>query len=222
MLSRKIERKVKHIKHFEKQWKIKTNTNKFKLLPIAIKKTLPVTIDNEAVVMSKHAKILGLTLSRHGYNKHVTEIKNKANVSLSTIRRFHHLKSNIKLHLVKVCILPILTYPTYPLNYISKTSVLALQRIQNRFIRLAFNEKYPYTKTTEELHQLAKVNPINTTLYERGNIIKNKLLYNIKDPTYIDLITNHEDTQDHNWFRKPISILNKDKPPPIFTTLAED
>ena len=177
-----------------------------------MKKTLPVSIEKEAVEMSKHAKILGLTLSRHGYNKHVNEMINKATVALFTIRRLQHLKSNIKLHLVKACILPILTYSTYPLNSISKTSVLAL--------KFTFNEKYPYTKTTEELHQLAKVKPINTTLCERGNKIKSQLIYKIKDPTYIDLITNYEGTQDHNWFRKPIIILDKDKPPPIFTTLA--
>ena len=88
MLARKIENEIKNINRFEHQWKIKTNTNKFTILPLAIIKTEPVTINNNIIPYSNTAKILGLTLTKNGYRKHIKEIKNKASIALSTLRRF--------------------------------------------------------------------------------------------------------------------------------------
>ena len=53
--------------------------------------------------------------------------------------------------------------------------MLSLQRIQNKALRFTYNEKYPFTKTSEELHSQANLLPINLTLHKRGNQIKHKL-----------------------------------------------
>ena len=217
MLARRIEREAKIINDFEHKWKIKTNTTKFNILPIAMKKTSPVILNNQVIEYRANANILGLHITRQGYSKHINEIKRKASLALSTLARFNQLKTNIKLHLVKACVLPILTYPAYPLNSLSKAAILSLQRIQNKSLRFAFNEKYPYTKTTEELHQLAKVHPINITLYDRGNTIKNKLLHVLNDPIYNNLITSIDNNEDHTWFKRPISTLSNNKPAPLYT-----
>ena len=128
MLAKKIEREAKLVSDYENKWKIKTNTSKFTLLPIAMKKTAPVTLNNNNIEYNKQAKILGLNITIHGYNKHINEIKKKATLALSIIRRFYLLQPTIKLHLVKACVLPILTYPAYPLNSISKSALLKLQK----------------------------------------------------------------------------------------------
>lgn len=216
MLARKIEREIAHINNYENKWKIKTNTSKFTILPLAITKTTPVTIDGNIIEYSNKANILGLKLGTQGYNRHVKDISTKASVALQTIRRFDRLDTNIKLHLVKACVLPILTYPAYTLNSLSKTQLLKLQRVQNKAIRFAYNERYPYTRTTEELHSLANLQPINITLHNRGNKIKLKMTNIVQDRIYIDAINEDQQGREHGWFKKPRTNLSRDNPPPIY------
>lgn len=56
---------------------------------------------------------------------------------------------------------------TNTISTISKQNVIKLERIQNRALKYAFNERYPYTKNTETLHQEANLQPINYNLYTR-------------------------------------------------------
>ena len=167
MLARKIENEIKNINRFEHQWKIKTNTNKFTILPLAIIKTEPVTINNNIIPYSNTAKILGLTLTKNGYRKHIKEIKNKASIALSTLRRFRNINPKIKVHLIKSFVLPIFTYPAYSLNSISNTDILTLQRVQNKALRFATRDENN-TYTTEQLHIITNTQPINIILHNRG------------------------------------------------------
>ncbi len=217
MLTRKIEREITHINKYEYRWKIKTNTTKFTILPIAIKKTNPVYIEGKLIPYSNKANILGLKLSNQGYGKHVADIANKASLALKTVRKFDKLNTKIKLHLVKACVLPILTYPTYALNALSRNQKLSLQIIQNKAIRFAHGEYYPYTRTTEELHIQSKIDPINLTIHKRGNNIKNKLENSLKDPTYLKAIRDHQEDNEHGWFRKPITTLRNINIQPHYT-----
>ena len=155
-------------------------------------------------------------MGTNGYSKHIKDIINKTQLVLTTIRRFDSLNTNIKLHLVKACVLPILTYPAYSLNAISKSNLLSLQRKQNKALRFVYSEKYPYTKNTAELHALAKLDPINRTLYARGNQIKHKLINIIKDNTYTNTIQGHEQGREHAWFKKPINTISKEAPRPLY------
>ncbi len=66
--------KKKNINNHENKWKIKTNTQKFTLLPITMKKMRPVTIDGNNIPYAKDAEILGLKLGTHGYSKHIKDI----------------------------------------------------------------------------------------------------------------------------------------------------
>ena len=56
------------------------------------------------------------------------------------------------------------------------------------------------------LHQLTMAQPINITLYGRGNQIINKT----QDNTYTSLINNTENTIDHDWFKKTSNRINKE------------
>ena len=117
-LAKTIEKEIKSLNNYEHKWKIKTNTNKFTLLPIAIKKYEQVNIDGNVINYSREGNILDLHLNTRGYSCHIKHIKNKANAALSKIKRFKNLRPNIKIHLVKACVLSVLTYPAYPLNSI--------------------------------------------------------------------------------------------------------
>ena len=218
MLTRKIEKEITHINQYEHKWKIKTNTTKFSILPIALKKTTPVYIEGKLIPYSNKANILGLKLGIHGFSKHIADISNKASLALNTLRRFDKLDTYIKLHLVKAYVLPILTYPTYALNALSKTHILNLQRIQNKAIRFAYNEYYPYTTTTEELHLRSNLDPINITLHKRGIKTKLKIENILKDTTYINAIRENQQARDHGWFKKPYKILNNINIQPIYTS----
>ena len=217
MLSRKIEKEIININTYEKLWKIQTNTQKFTLLPLAIKKTEPVTIDGNIIPYKQEAKVLGLKISNTGYNKHVKDTINKSMLALNTIKKFSKLNTKIKLHLVKACVTPILTYPAYVLNALATTQILKLQRTQNKALRFVYNERYPYTNNTKDLHTLAKMEPINKTIHHRGNTIKHKITHIIKDTNYTLAINDHNLNRDHIWFRRPVTNLSNNPPAALFT-----
>ena len=115
-LARKVEREIIKINQYEYKWKIKTNINKFNILPVAIRKTEPIHINNQVIPYSKKVNILGLTISRYGYTQQITNNIAKANHALYTLKKFYQLPTNIKIHLIKACIIPVLIYPDYPLT----------------------------------------------------------------------------------------------------------
>ena len=195
MMATKTASEILKVNKYEKKkWKIKTNTNKLKIIPLATNKNHPVKIDNVTIPYSNKGCILGLHFNTQGIRNHIKHQKIKANIALNNIKRFKGLPTNIKIHLVKTCILPILNYPSYPLNSQSKTTLKILQKIQNKSLRFAYNEKYPYERNTEELHTLAKLKPLNVTIQKRGNNIKEKLIKELKDKNYKEIIQTIENT----------------------------
>ena len=218
LLAEKIEKEITNINNFEYRWKIKTNTNKFTLLPLAIRKTEPVTVNNIQIPYSNSGKILGFHLNTRGCHPHIRHNRSKANNALASLKRFRHLPPRIKLHLVKAFILPLLTYPAYPLNAISRTQLLSLQRIQNKSLRFAL-DAFPYNKTVKDLHTESNTEPLNITLHKRGNKIKDKLINILQDDTYNHIYSTYQDTASHGWFKKPIQGINTTPPPPILTSI---
>ena len=217
MLAIKVEREITKINYFEKKWKIKTNTNKFTVIPLAIKKTHPITINGVNKPYSKEGKILGMNINTQGIHPHIKHTKRTALAAITTIKRFYKLSTKIEIHLVKACVLPIITYPTYPLCAMSKTTVLSLQKIQNKALRFAYNEKYPYTKNAEQMHQLSNLKPINVMLYNRGDKIRQKLMNTLHDEAY-NTITTDNNTNSHTWFKKPYVELTKNPPAELYTS----
>ena len=212
----KIQKEINTINTYEKKWKIKTNMSKFKVIPLAIRKTKPIHIEGNLIQYSNEGNILGMHINKTGYKHQAKHNKNKATLALNLLRRFHALSPNIKLHLIKACVLPILTYPSYPLNTLSKTSMLSLQRIQNKAIRFALEDsKYPYAYTTEQLHNMTNIKPINITIHERGIQTKERLINIVQDETYTELISNECD-KEHGWFKRPIRHITT-IPNPVYT-----
>lgn len=134
--------------------------------------------------------------------------KNKSLRALTDLNYFYNLPSQIKLHLIRAqyyyyfyYILPILRYPTIPLVTISKSNQRTLQTIQNKALRFAYNEKFPYTRDTKTLHELARLDPLNLHLYNQAK----KLINKMQEPHFEQfsyVLENYEANINHAWFKK--------------------
>lgn len=184
----------------KKTWKIKINKNKFKIIPIAVKKTNYIIIGDK-INLSDQGKILGLTINRTGISKHIENIVNKGKSALSDLYRFRALLERIKLHLIKAFIIPIITYPPIPLVSISKPNMKKLQTIQNKGLRFAFNEKYPYSRNSRTLDKRANLEPVNYALYNRANNILDKM-DTLDNAQYTYLMNNYEGDKKYLYFKK--------------------
>lgn len=160
-MANRITDEIGKINDYETTWKIKTNKNKFQIIPIAVKKSNDIIIDGSKLDYSTHGKILGLTINRSGISKHLGNITRKIRTAVAELYRFRSLPTHIKLHLVKVFIIPLLYYSPIPLLIISKTNMVKLQVIQNKSLRFAFNERYPFARNRKTLHELANLEPVN-------------------------------------------------------------
>lgn len=216
MMANKIAREIARISQYERQWKIRTNQQKFKIIPLAQKYTEDIIVDGDLLNTNNGGNILGLTITRAGITKHVTEITGKGKSALSSLYRFKMLNSKIKSHLVKSYILPLLEYPPVPLNTISNTQKLKLQRVLNKALRYAENEHYPFNYNTEQLHNIHKITALNTRIHRRATKIWQKL-EETRDQNYAK-ITNQEYGRMHNWFPSSLLHINRPPPNPIYTS----
>ena len=215
-MATRTTQEIEKINNYERKWKIKTNKSKFKIIPIAVQKKNNIIIDGEVIEFSGNGKILGLTVSRNGINKHINNIATKAKIALHDLYRFYDLPCNIKTHLIKAYIIPILLYPIIPLCTTSKAAQSTLQSVQNMALRFAFDERHPYTRDTKTLHELAHIEPINYTLYTRAKEIYQKLSTG-NQRTFTELLENYEQHTSHNWFKKTKLIIDNDPPEKRYT-----
>lgn len=122
--------------------------------------------------------------------------------------------AKIKLHLVKAFLIPILYYPPIPLVNLSKKK--KLQDIQNKGLRFAFNQKYPFTKNTRTLHSEANIEPLNYNLYHRSKeILKKTEEMEVEQMIYIK--DNYEIDKKHPYFPKTKITTNRGPPQKIYT-----
>ena len=197
MINSITEKEIKIINKFENKWKIKTNINKFTPLHIGCTKTIPLSIDDKNIEFKKEGISLGLTISNTGYTSHINKRKIKANAALSKIYRLNKLPEKIKIHLVKSLILPIIQYPPIPLHALSNNQIGRLQKTQNKALRFATNQRYPYTMNTEEIHKHTNTKTLNTYLHEQAiNIWAS--LEAMDNNTYLYLVNNKENINKYN------------------------
>ncbi|CAL4235809.1 unnamed protein product, partial [Meganyctiphanes norvegica] len=157
-----IEEEIYKQNAYERQWKIKTNINKFNIINIGFFKAPTIVIDNTAIPYSTRTKLLGLHLTRNNfYVKQVEHNTNRARDELRKLYRFRHLKTKLKVRLYKALILPLLTYPVVPLNISSNTQIKKLQIIQNKAIRWIMNEHWPIICPITLRQQQLKIEPID-------------------------------------------------------------
>ena len=216
LMANRVINEIEKINYYEKQWKIKTNKNKFKIIPIGVKKKNDIYIDGNQIQYSNYGKVLGVKIGTTGYNKHIQETTNKGKHAMNELQRFYTLPPRIKLHLVKAFIRPIITYAPIPLITASNTNIKKLQGIQNRSLRFAHNERYPYTRNTKTLHEISDLEPINYTMYMQANKVYNKLT-DLGDNYIVTILDDYDENKNHYWFSKIKNKLERGIPERIYT-----
>ena len=122
LMERRTEREIKRINSYEKEWKIQTNADKFKMLTISLTKPEVVTINNQIISNLNKLIILGLTIGRTGLNSHIKQRLQMARQRYKKLERYHQSDSKIKNHLYKSVIRPTFEYPIAPISIMSKTN----------------------------------------------------------------------------------------------------
>ena len=215
MMKLKVEREIDRINKFEKKWKIRTNQDKFKLIPIAQRKTKSIVVNNREIEHSKEGKVLGLTIQTNGISGHTAKVKNKGNAVIANLRRFVNLTPKLKLTLIKTLLLPIIEYPVIPLCTTSLTQKRKLQIIVNKALRFVnFNED-DRPLTAEDLHLKYNINPLNITLHNKAQKIWETI--KMTEPDHYQLLTGRF-AYNHTWFPKSSYIIDSDDPQPIYTS----
>lgn len=189
----------------------------FKIVPIAVEKKNEIIIDGTRIEYSPQGKVLGLTFSRTGIEHHVNEIVLKGKRKITELYRFRKLPEKIRIHLLKAFITPILQYPPIPIATTSKTKQEKLQKVLNRALRFAYNERYPHRRPLKALHEQANIEPINYSLYERAKTILAKT-QDLGELQMNYLIENYEEEYNYPYFSKTKKMLDRGPPGKIYAT----
>lgn len=213
-----VVREALRLNTYERTWKIKTNIDKFSIVALGRKKLSDIHLQGQTITHRKQCHVLGHTVTSTGLIiKHVNDKKVKAKIALTSLNRFWHFTERLKLYLVKTKILPILDYSPIPTHAASRTKMLELQRLQNKALRYATGQRYPYTETTEAQHHRLHVQPISTRLREAADKVWKKLDEQ-EDPNYRHVKESDRNTNmEHPWFPRSLKSLREPPPIPHFT-----
>ena len=152
---RNVEEEIEKQNAYERLWKIKTNTDKFQIIHIGVRKAPNTIIEGESISHTLQAKLLGMDFSfANFFTKQVKNCTKKATDALKLLYSFRYLRKKLKLRLYKALVLPHLTYPVIPLNALSKTQSEKLQKVQNKAIRWICNESKRNCRLTQRHEDL--------------------------------------------------------------------
>ena len=213
------ERDIVRVNDFEKMWKIKTNTNKFKMISVSKTQPYPISVNDVNMNFTNDVNLLGLTLTRTGFTKHINSKVNLAKHQSLKLKRFYKLKPNLQVHLYTTLIRPIMEYPPIPNALASNSLKLKMQRIQNSALCNAVRGTEDSHMTVVQLHEKFGLETMNVRLYNRMTKTWNKIqdlnedLYNITEEA------NNEGIRDHNWWPRVGRAYVADPPEPMYTTL---
>lgn len=206
---------IKSINDFENKWKIKTNMQKFTVIPIATRNPAPLLVDGDIVQYSNQGSLLGLKITRTGYKKHVTEKIIRLKDSQAKMYRFKQLSTSNKTKLYLALQRSVIEYPPIPESAYKKTNIRKLQIIQNKALRFIYNINYPDRTTNEELHTRAQLPTINNILHQRAKNIWENIKENLSE-TFSNKIEPFIPQRTHAWFSRTTQILDQDPPPPMY------
>ena len=212
------EREILRINAYERKWKIKTNTTKFKILAISKTRPINIQLDNQVMPFSNDCTILGTKFKRTGMANHITNRVNLAKAQTSRIKRFMALKEKTKLHLFKALIRPVLEYPVITNALASKHQMLKMQKVQNANLNIIAKNTENELKTIKELHEIYDIEPINIRLFKAAERTWEKYLE--KDPEMENRarIENNNRINDHNWWPRIAHKMHRGEPPPLYVS----
>ena len=214
MMKMQAQRDIERVNYFERQWKIQTSEEKFKIIPLAQKYMEQLTINNKIINYTKEGTLLGLKLQTNGITGHIADRVNRGNSTLTNLKRFSKLPPPLKATLIKTLLIPIIEYPPIPICGASKTQILKLQRIQNKALRFINHNDIERIDTAKGLHERYKFLPVNISLNQKARKIW-ETLRGTDEETYNNLMRPIE--ANHNWFPRTSTLVNNNIPDPMYT-----
>ena len=219
-LALRTKREIERINKFKKEWKIKTNKNKFKILSISKTKPEPIVIDHRRINFANNVIILWFNIGRTGFSTHLTKRTVIARGTLSILKRFRAIKLKTKSYLYKILLRSALEYPNTPACIASSTKKMKLQKLQNNVIGKFIHwnaENTDDDENIEQLHQRYKIEPINVRMYRRARKTWDKLP--VKDEALCNRSiesSQERNFKDHCWWKRVVSIIEEDEPEPDY------
>jgi hypothetical protein len=213
-IAQNTEVAIESINTFEKKWKIKTNMQKFTVVPIARRNTSEIIVEGEYVPYQSTGKVLGLNFSSRGYSSHLSIKRAMAWNSLRKLYRFRNLSTNIKRKLYLAYIRSALTYPIIPMHTFSTTALKQLQKIQNAAIRFITNVSLFDEISARTLHQQSRLEPLNIVMHNQAQ----NIWEHIKNtqPDIFQAFENGYHDKPHGWFRSSRLTAMGPRPVPLY------
>ena len=218
-LAVKTEREIVRVNEYEKLWKIKTNAAKFKMISVSQTQPYPVSVDDKSMQFTNDINLLGLTLTRTGFTKHVNNKINLTKQEMLKLKRFNKLNPKLQVRLYTTMVRPIMEYPPIPNALASKSLTLKMQRVQNRALWYAVKGTDDRHKTIEQLHEMFEIDAWNVHLYNRLMKTWHKIQDINEDLYDTPAESNNEDTRDRYWWPRVGRAYAGDPPEPMYTTL---
>ena len=179
-------REIEKINTYEKEWKIRTNLNKFKIVQIEGKRETKIKVGTSEIEYSREGVALGVTISSTGFSKHANNRINLAKGQLYKLFSFKNLSTDNKRTIYYAIVRSTLLYPPIPLNSVSVSQKEKLQIIQNKAARIITGIRKREQKTNQEINRKAQLEPISHFLNRQAATIWEKM--EIDDATKFKLM----------------------------------
>ena len=169
-------------------------------------------VEDHFVPYSSSTRVLGLNYSSTGIKTHVNQRRIIAQTTLNRLKRFSGLGDVIKRKLYVTMVRTQLLYPIVPLNSISATAKLKLQRVQNDALRFIDGTTRWDGIPSHRLHDRHNLEPINAYLHRRSVKVWTDMRQ--KNPDIYDRLRHRpgEPVSGHAWF--PTTYVTEDSVPP--------
>jgi hypothetical protein len=161
-ISNSLTQTAESIFKYYNKWKIKVNTSKTTLTGFTRRTTkqlpiTPLTICGSDVPWTDELKYLGITFDKRlTMTTHINTCRSKVDAAIRMlypfINRRSQLDSQLKIHLYKTYIRPLLCYGFTLLTTMNKTNWKKLESTQNKCLRMLLDIKWDtFTRTSEVL-----------------------------------------------------------------------
>ena len=163
---------VDELNNFERVWKIRTNPNKFGLVPIARTpaKVPQIEVNGRMKGWNVSGRMLGWNFSFSKCNPpaRMKEMARVGKSELVRLQRFRRLPVRVKRQLYCALVRSRITYPCVPLHCASDAGLRVLQRVQNAGVRFVTGESLASRISSAVLHHRAGLPALNVWLSQRA------------------------------------------------------
>lgn len=183
-IKKRLQDSAEIIKKYYHKWKIKINEEKTILTCFSnrITKQLPdhtLTISNIEVPWTSDMKYLGITFDKHlTLSTHINLTCTKVDSAIRCLYPYMNRNSKIapelKIHLYKTYIRPLLTYAAPVTLEASKTNLYKLQRKQTKILRMVLGISWDDFMSNEAIENLAKTPNLRDFMYKINMSFKSK------------------------------------------------